>query len=346
MGAFIPPGVASGGGGGTPGGSNGQLQYNNAGTFAGVPNTSVDSVTGNTTFSARWINARNSAADEPANTMTGTWFSGGTSTTTKPHFLIEPAGTTSTAWGTSGTGFGVNAASGFAGNLLDLQVNAISQAKISSNGTATFSNVFCNGTISMAESSIAQSNNGITINSRATASNGYILGWSTGLKLGGSGLGVSWTADAPNASPDLTLIRDTAGTLAQRNGLNAQAFRLYNTYTTDTNFERLSFRWFSNEAIITTESGGGGGTLRGLKIGSATTSRLGFWNTSPVTQPAAVPNINTTATTGTLPTPTGNITIANAATPTVQELLAYCVQIESTVETLLTRIRLTGIIAT
>ena len=53
----------------------------------------------------------------------GTWFSGGTSTTTKPYMLIEPAGTGSTTWGTSGTGLGINAASGFVGNVIDAKVN-------------------------------------------------------------------------------------------------------------------------------------------------------------------------------------------------------------------------------
>jgi len=47
----------------------------------------------------------------------------GTGTTTKPLFLIEPTGTTSTGWNTAGTMLGVNAASGFGGNLLDFQVN-------------------------------------------------------------------------------------------------------------------------------------------------------------------------------------------------------------------------------
>lgn len=54
-----------------------------------------------------------------------------TTTTTKPHFLIEPAGTTSTGWNTSGTGLGVNAASGFSGNLMDLQVGGTSKFKVS-----------------------------------------------------------------------------------------------------------------------------------------------------------------------------------------------------------------------
>jgi hypothetical protein len=41
--------------------------------------------------------------------------------------LIEPTGTTSTAWSTSGTGLGVNAVSAFAGRLLDLQINGTSE---------------------------------------------------------------------------------------------------------------------------------------------------------------------------------------------------------------------------
>jgi hypothetical protein len=119
------------GGGGSPGGTTGQMQFNNAGAFAGVAGSSVDPATGNTTFSARWIQSTNSTASAPASTLTGTWFTGGTTTTTKPHFLIEPAGTTSTSWSTAGTGFGVNAPSGFTGSLLDLQLNGTSHFRVS-----------------------------------------------------------------------------------------------------------------------------------------------------------------------------------------------------------------------
>jgi len=68
---------------------------------------------------------------------TGTWFTGGSATTTKPYLLVEPSGTTSTGWSTSGTGIGVNAASGFAGNLLDLQVAGASKGKVSATGILT-----------------------------------------------------------------------------------------------------------------------------------------------------------------------------------------------------------------
>lgn len=83
------------------------------------------------------VNSRNSAVSSPTETLTGTWYSGGSATTTKPHVLIEPTGTTSTAWATTGTGLGVNAASGFTGNLLDLQLNGSSKCKVTSAGTMT-----------------------------------------------------------------------------------------------------------------------------------------------------------------------------------------------------------------
>ena len=115
-------------------GSSGQLTYNLSGAQAGLSTSSIDG-SGNITLSARYINSTAGAASAPPESLTGTWFTGGTSTTTKPQFLIEPTGTTSTAWSTSGTGIGVNAASGFAGNLLDLQVNGTSQLSVTNNGT-------------------------------------------------------------------------------------------------------------------------------------------------------------------------------------------------------------------
>jgi hypothetical protein len=122
---------------GLVGGSSGNLVVNQSGAYAGVANSSVDNATGNITLGSRFISSLNGAASAPPGTFTGTWFTGGTATTTKPQFLIEPTGATSTAWATAGTGLGVNAASGFAGNLLDLQVNGTSQARVSSGGALT-----------------------------------------------------------------------------------------------------------------------------------------------------------------------------------------------------------------
>jgi hypothetical protein len=102
-------------------GSSGQLLYNNAGVNAGASTLTYDGSI--LTTSGRFINSYNATASSPAKAFTGTWFTGGTGTTTKPQVLIEPTGATSTAWSTSGTGLGVNAASGFTGRLLDLQIN-------------------------------------------------------------------------------------------------------------------------------------------------------------------------------------------------------------------------------
>ena len=109
------------------GGSSGNLVVNQSGAYAGVANSSVDNATGDITLGSKFISSLNGAASAPPGTFTGTWFTGGTATTTKPQVLIEPTGTTSTAWSTSGTGFGVNAASGFAGRLLDIQINGTSE---------------------------------------------------------------------------------------------------------------------------------------------------------------------------------------------------------------------------
>jgi hypothetical protein len=59
-------------------------------------------------------------------------------------------------------------------------------------------------------------------------------------------------------SSDVVVVRDTADTLAQRRGTNAQAFRLYNTYTDASNYERLGFSFISSSAVIRPENAGTG----------------------------------------------------------------------------------------
>lgn len=79
-------------------------------------------------------------ASNPGLKVSGGWYSGGSATTTKPQLLVEPASTTSTAWSTLGTGIGINAATGFTGNLVDVQLNAVSKFKIDYLGNAILSN--------------------------------------------------------------------------------------------------------------------------------------------------------------------------------------------------------------
>ncbi|HYF05473.1 MAG TPA: hypothetical protein VEA59_04850, partial [Patescibacteria group bacterium] len=86
---------------------------------------------------AAFHNAYASAASLPAALLSGAWFSGGSSSTTVPQFLIQPSGASSNNWSVNGTGLGVNAASGFSGNLLDAQINAVRMFAVDSSGNLT-----------------------------------------------------------------------------------------------------------------------------------------------------------------------------------------------------------------
>ncbi len=139
-------------------GANANTAHTAYGLYSAVTNTNVTSGTnvaaylsasGATTAnyalqiaSGQFINQSNGAASSSASVATGTWFSGGSATTTKPHVLIEVTGATSTGWSTAGTGLGVNSAAAFAGNLLDLQVNGVSKAKVDASGNLTISGTF------------------------------------------------------------------------------------------------------------------------------------------------------------------------------------------------------------
>ena len=64
---------------------------------------------------------------------------------------------------------------------------------------------------------------------------------------------------------DTILTRDAADTVAQRRTTNPQTFRIYNTFTDASNYERLSVIWSSNIAVIQTEAAGTG-TQRPLQL--------------------------------------------------------------------------------
>jgi hypothetical protein len=84
------------------------------------------------------------------------------------------------------------------------------------------------------------------------------------------------------------LWEDASHRLAQRNGVNAQSWGLYNTWTSGTSFERLNIAWATNVCTIEVTAGSAGGTLRGLRIGGASTSLLGFYGATPVDRPDTI----------------------------------------------------------
>jgi hypothetical protein len=245
------------------GGSSGQLTYNNAGAYAGVSTMTFDGTS--VTLAGRLINSYTSLASSPAKVFTGAWATGFGATNTKPHFLIEPSGTTSTGWNNSGTALGVNAASGFAGNLLDLQVNGTSRASVSSAGVlsagsiapAAFNVVNPLGTTGISSPSFPSGNfvdfHGIR---RSSSMAGFVGSFAL---YGGSG----------NFDLNVVLQHEGANIFAQRNGTNAQTCRIYNTYTNDSNYERGFLRWNSNVFEVGPEAAGTG-TARPMRITAAT----------------------------------------------------------------------------
>ena len=76
------------------------------------------------------------------------------------------------------------------------------------------------------------------------------------------------------------LYRDANGILAQRDGVNAQAFRVYNTYTDASNYDRLSFLHQGGQATIVTEGAGTGVTTSHLVLKAGGTTRSIIFNTN------------------------------------------------------------------
>ncbi len=206
------------------------------------------------------------AASQPGQRIDGAWYTAGTATTNKPQFLLEPAGTTSTAWSTGGTGLGINAASGFAGNLLDTQVAGVTKSRITTDGDvfgryAYFSQMFP-GTIQMSAYTVSITTSLIGL------SNASALRWSSGTQ--GTG------------SYDTSLYRDGVGVLSQRDSTTAQAFKVYGTYTDASNYVRGSLTSNGTSSVtLAAETAGTGADNIDLILTPAGTGYVGIGTTSP-----------------------------------------------------------------
>ena len=205
------------------------------------------------TLTGALINSTNSAASTPTNFLSGIWFTGGSTTTTKPHLLIEPTGTTSTAWSTAGTALGVNAASGFTGNLLDIKSNNTSRMNLD----AQYGVLKINFIASLNASSTIYMDTDYQW-SFATFGGNRTTIETNGIRLWNSGF-YSWSSSSSSsATSDLFLYRDAAGILAQRDGANSQIFHCYGTYTDASNYVRASLSASSSAITLAAETAGTG----------------------------------------------------------------------------------------
>lgn len=68
----------------------------------------------------------------------------GTGSTAKPELLIEPTGTTSTGWNTSGTFLGINNPSGFTGRAISVHQNGVEKFYVTPSGSSINNYVYAN----------------------------------------------------------------------------------------------------------------------------------------------------------------------------------------------------------
>jgi len=109
--------------------------------------------------------------------------------------------------------------------LLDLQVGGVSQFSVQKNGSINANSTFnLNGTL-------------IQSTGNVIPANALVLNY---------------------ANQDVVLLRDASNTLALRNGAAAQKFRVYNTYTDASNFERAVFEYGSNQINFGSDVSGSG----------------------------------------------------------------------------------------
>lgn len=99
----------------------------------------------------------------------------------------------------------------------------------------------------------------------------------------------------------------------------------------------------AEDGRITIQTMSGGTLATRLDIDE---NKIGFFGATAAAQVAAITDITTTATTGALPTASDTNTIADAAAPTVDELLQYCVTLEAKVEALIDAMQAHGLMAT
>ena len=114
-----------------------------------------------------------------------------------------------------------------------------------------------------------------TILNLSTGGGGFTLRITNGDANASVNLATAGNLFLGNASPQPALTgADGASILAQRNGTNAQTYRVYNTYTSATNHERGKLEWASNTFRVGTEKGSGGGTARSMALQTDATDRL------------------------------------------------------------------------
>ena len=164
---------------------------------------------------------------------------GGTATANAPVLNATQtwnnAAVTFTGWRLNVTDTASNAAS----LLLDLQVGGVSQFRVTKTGKALAEDQTSGPIYSFAQApstGIGRIANDLVMYSGLTPT-ARLFGNNFSVD---SANAIGFCSGAVNATTaDALIFRDAANTLAQRNGVNAQTFRVYRTFTDASNYERL-----------------------------------------------------------------------------------------------------------
>lgn len=275
-------------GGGTPGGSSGQLQYNDSSAFGGMSGTSW-----NDTNRTLGITGATVTTSNPILDISQTWNGSGvdfvgtrisiTNTASATRSVVFRAQVGGTPVFDVRTDNSICIGNSFSGNQWGITAgNGIRATQFSSGSPSPSSFI----------------SNDLRAGGSATSGqfNAY-LGATTGLILLSSGvMGFSNTSNNDlRGTQDTVFTRDAAGNMAQRNGTNAQTFRIYGTFTNASDFVRGSIAATSTTVTIAAQSAGTGAANVPLVLSPAGTSQVEVGNGVQFTEmgtPPASPSAN------------------------------------------------------
>lgn len=279
------------------------------------------------TLTGQLIQSTNGAASTPPLLLSGTIFTGGSSSTTKPSLLVEPSGATSNNWSTNGTLLGLNAPSGFTGPLFDAQLNGSSVLRLirtTSNGVSNMATLE-SSSASTPQILFNEPHSGVVMRRKDAGWSGMFyapgLAMASNMKLG---FVPNDSVSSLGSSHDAYFVRSAAASIQM--GAN------HATTATDQTFKAHDVTTGTG-AALTLAAGSGTGTLgasvviegggsnfiklkpdgtnvmltaasnsielaegidfsigntTGTIIATATTQKLAFWGTTPVVQPAHI----------------------------------------------------------
>jgi hypothetical protein len=181
----------------------------------------------------------------------------------------DTAGANLTIAGSQGTGTG-------AGGSIVFQVAPAGASGTAQNALATALTINSDRTVSF-----AGPDRPVTIGSVygyqtpfGTSDHPFSIGTMLIASITPNGFGVDALIFGRSIGYPTRLTNDGAHLLALRNGTNAQVFRVYNSFTSATSFERAKVAWSSNVLQIGTEKGSAGGTARALELQTDGVTRL------------------------------------------------------------------------